>query len=82
MGGVPEILQNHVTGLMVRPGDPQAMAEAILEPLRDHETAVKLADAARSRVQSDYTPAAYRRSLTQFYLANLEASTKLQQTKT
>jgi glycosyltransferase involved in cell wall biosynthesis len=82
VGGVPEILENAVTGLIVQPGDPQAMAEAILQLLHDPETAAKLADAARSRVQSDYTPAAYRRSLSQFYLDTLEASKRLQQSRT
>jgi glycosyltransferase involved in cell wall biosynthesis len=81
-GGVPEMLENRVTGLVVKPGDPQAMANALLELLRDSELAARLGDAARSCVQTDYTPAAYRRSLTQFYLDTLEAHAKsLQSTK-
>ena len=75
-GGVPEILEDGVTGLMVTPGDPQAMAEAILRILRDKALASRLAAAARSCAQSKYTPQAYRRSLTGFYLATLEAASK------
>jgi glycosyltransferase involved in cell wall biosynthesis len=75
-GGVPEILEDGVTGLMVTPGDPQAMAEAILRILRDKALASRLAAAARSCAQSKYTPQAYRRSLTEFYLATLEAASK------
>jgi glycosyltransferase involved in cell wall biosynthesis len=75
-GGVPEILEDGVTGLLVQPGDPQAMAEAILRILRDKALASRLAAAARSCAESKYTPQAYRRSLTEFYLATLEAASK------
>ena len=75
-GGVPEILEDGVTGLLVQPGDPQAMAEAILRILQDNDLALKLGAAARSRVEATYTPQAYRRSLTKLYLATLEAASK------
>ena len=75
-GGVPEILEDGISGLLVQPGDPQAMAEAILRILRDKALASRLAAAARSCAQSKYTPQAYRRSLTEFYLATLEAASK------
>ncbi len=75
-GGVPEILEDGVTGLMVKPGDPQAMAETILRILRDKDLALRLGAAARSCVDSRYTPQAYRRSLTKLYLATLEATSK------
>jgi glycosyltransferase involved in cell wall biosynthesis len=74
VGGVPEILQDRVTGLMVAPGDPQALADAIAQILRDPRFAAELARAARSRVDSGFTPEAYRRSLTQFYVDTLNAS--------
>lgn len=75
-GGVPEILEDGISGLLVQPGDPQAMAEAILRILQDNDLALKLGAAARSRVESEYTPQAYRRSLTKLYLATLEAASK------
>ena len=75
-GGVPEILEDGVTGLMVKPGDPQALAEVIVRILRDKDLAHRLGGVARSRVESTYTPQAYRRSLTNLYLATLEAATK------
>lgn len=76
VGGVPEILEDGVTGLLVQLGDPQAMAEAILRILQDKDLALRLGAAARSCVESRYTPRAYRRSLTGFYLATLEAVSK------
>ena len=75
-GGVPEILEDGISGLLVQPGDPQAMAEAILRILQDKDLALKLGAAARSRVEATYTPQAYRRSLTKLYLATLEAASK------
>jgi glycosyltransferase involved in cell wall biosynthesis len=75
-GGIPEILEDGLSGLVVTPGDPPAMAEAILRILRDKGLALRLAAAARSCVESKYTPQAYRRSLTEFYLATLEAASK------
>jgi glycosyltransferase involved in cell wall biosynthesis len=76
VGGVPEILEDGVTGLLVRPGDPEAMAETILRILRDKGLARRLGVAARSCVESKYTPRAYRQLLTEFYLATLEAASK------
>ena len=40
VGGVPEILEEGVTGLMVPPGDPQALADAMLRILRDKALAL------------------------------------------
>jgi glycosyltransferase involved in cell wall biosynthesis len=76
VGGVPEILEDGVTGLLVRPGDPEAMAETILRILQDKGLARRLGAAARSCAESKYTPRAYRRLLTEFYLATLEAASK------
>ena len=75
-GGVPEILENGVTGLIVPLGDGQAMAEAIVRILRDKDLALRLGAAARTCAELKYTPQAYRRSLTELYLATLEATTK------
>lgn len=61
---------------MVKPGDPQAMAEAILCVLRDEELALRLGAAARSRGESTYAPRAYRWSLTKLYLAALEVASE------
>ena len=76
VGGVPEILEDGVTGLMVPPDNPQALADAMLRILRDKELALRLGAAARSCVEAHYTPQAYRRSLTNLYVDTLAASGK------
>jgi glycosyltransferase involved in cell wall biosynthesis len=73
VGGVPEIVQDGVTGLLVAPGDPAAMADAIARLVREPELAGRLASAARTRVVEEYSREAYRRSLVGFYVDVLGA---------
>jgi len=48
--GVPEILENGKTGLLVPPGDPTALSHAVLKLLGDREEAARLGDMARKLV--------------------------------
>ena len=48
--GVPEILEDKKTGLLVRPGDPSALAAAVIELLKDKDKARRLGESARSLV--------------------------------
>jgi glycosyltransferase involved in cell wall biosynthesis len=73
VGGVPEILEENVTGLMVPAHNPDAMAKVILRILSDEELRRRLGSAARARAESSHTPEAYRRALTEFYQNTLES---------
>ena len=73
VGGVPEILEENVTGLMVPPRNPDAMAKAILRILSDPELRLRLGAAARAGTESSHTPEAYRRTLVEFYQNTLES---------
>lgn len=73
VGGVPEILEEGVTGLMVPPRNPEAMAKTILRILSDAELRLRLGSAARARAESSHTPEAYRRTLAEFYRDTLES---------
>jgi glycosyltransferase involved in cell wall biosynthesis len=73
VGGVPEILEENVTGLMVPPRNPEAMAKAILQILSDEELRRRLGAAARARTESNHTPEAYRQTLVEFYQNTLES---------
>jgi len=48
--GVPEILEDGKTGLLVPPGDPTALADAVIRLLRDKEEARRLGEMARTLV--------------------------------
>jgi glycosyltransferase involved in cell wall biosynthesis len=55
VGGTPEIVEDGVTGLLVSPGDPDALAAAISRLLHDKTTATRLGQSARRRVFSRYS---------------------------
>ena len=74
VGGVPEILEECVTGLMVPAHAPEAMAKAIASVQANPELGARLGAAARQRAAADYTPEAYRRALVRFYQETLEGA--------
>jgi glycosyltransferase involved in cell wall biosynthesis len=76
VGGVPEILVEGVTGLMVPPRNSEAMAAAILRILLDRGLSQRLGAAAKARAETAHTPEAYRRSLVSFYQQMLQSSAR------
>jgi glycosyltransferase involved in cell wall biosynthesis len=54
LGGPLEIIQDGVTGLLIPPGDPAAVAGAIVELARDPERARALGRAGRAWVQGRF----------------------------
>ena len=54
-GAIPEIIEDGVTGLMVAPGDPQALAEALLSLLNDPDKAHAMGQAAHRHVKKRFT---------------------------
>ena len=73
VGGVPEILEDGVTGLMVEPRNPHAMAQALLQLLSDAELRSRLGEAAKAQAALAHTPEAYRRALVGFYQETLRS---------
>jgi glycosyltransferase involved in cell wall biosynthesis len=55
VGGIPEIVEDGETGLLVPPSDPHALATAILRLMDDTHLAVRLASAGASRVRAAFT---------------------------
>ena len=62
ISGVPELLSNGETGLLVPPEDPEAIAEALERAIRDPALRKTLGDAAERRVRRDFD---YHTSITQ-----------------
>jgi glycosyltransferase involved in cell wall biosynthesis len=52
VGGVPEVIQDKVTGLLVPPKDPQSLAQAIMTLLQDRNLCISLGEAGRKRVEA------------------------------
>ena len=56
VGGVPEVVLDGETGVLVPPGDPAALAAAVLALLAEPERARSLATAARERALTEFAP--------------------------
>ena len=54
VGGVPELVEDGVTGLLYEPGDVDAMARGALELLGNRERLAKMRDAARRAAQKRF----------------------------
>src|SRR6266567_2065966 len=54
VGGVPEIIENEESGLLVPPENPTALSAAILRVLKDDELRKRLGKAGRERVLADF----------------------------
>ena len=72
VGGLPEIVEDERSGLIVPPGDAEALASAMVELTRDLRRAAEMGHAGRLRAVEAFTPeratsgieALYRRELT------------------
>jgi len=55
VGGTPEVVEDRVTGLLVRPGDAAGLAQAIAELRRDRGLSRRIGRAGRRLVRSRFT---------------------------
>ena len=55
VGGIPDIIEDGVSGLLVPPADPRALAGALERVARDPAYAQRLADAGRERLRTDFS---------------------------
>lgn len=54
VGGVPSIVSDRETGLLVEPGNPNQVAEAVLGLLRSHDGGKQIAERAKRRISERY----------------------------
>ncbi len=54
VGGVSQIIINEKNGLLVSPGDPDALAEAMLKVMNDREASMRMGGVGRSIIEKDY----------------------------
>jgi glycosyltransferase involved in cell wall biosynthesis len=54
MGGIPELVRDHVDGRLVPPDDPEALAAALAELLLDPSLAARYGRAGRARMVADF----------------------------
>jgi len=66
-GAVPEIIEDGVSGILVPPRDPGALAEAVTSLLIDQQRISKIGKAARRRVEELFTVRQYVDGVEQVY---------------
>jgi glycosyltransferase involved in cell wall biosynthesis len=74
VGGIGELVSDRVTGLVVPPGDPAQLADAILHLLRHPQTARAYGNAARTRYLERCAPAVTTRALEELFLRTANRS--------
>lgn len=72
VGGTPEVVVDGVTGILVPPRDPDALAEAILRLLRDPDLRRSMGQAARARIEQHFSIEETVRRTEELYTTLLE----------
>jgi glycosyltransferase involved in cell wall biosynthesis len=72
VGGVPTVIDDRTTGLLVPPGDPDRLAAAVAAVLDDAVVAANLAARAQQKVETDHGLAAMVRSVEDVYRSVLD----------
>jgi glycosyltransferase involved in cell wall biosynthesis len=73
LSAIPELVETEKTGLLVDPGSPEKMAEAMLRMLSDTDLRAKIIPAARQRVACDFDNKPLVRDLAEVYRKEIEA---------
>jgi glycosyltransferase involved in cell wall biosynthesis len=74
IGGLEEIVEHEKTGLLVPPGDAEALAEAIQGLVENPETRRSMGEAGRQRVEEEFSIESTIRRTEKLYLECLEGS--------
>ena len=75
VGGIPELVVDEETGLLVEPGDPQALAAAIARVVDDAALRRRFAAAGHARAQQMFDPGRWRQEHVDLYLRLLSEHT-------
>lgn len=71
VGGIPEMVKDGTTGIIVPPEDPEAMAQAILELLQNERKRTSMGEAARQRVIGSHSPQVMTRATERVFKESL-----------
>jgi glycosyltransferase involved in cell wall biosynthesis len=56
VGGIPEIIEDQVTGFLIKPGDPKELADRIADLLQDPIRAAEMGQAGRTLLEKRFSP--------------------------
>jgi succinoglycan biosynthesis protein ExoA len=71
VGGVPQLINNRETGLLVAPGDADALGRGVAEILRDHRLARRVGQTGRAWVRTRFSASGQRDALLAIYRERL-----------
>jgi len=72
-GGIPELVSDGLTGLLVPPGDPQKLAAALGRLLGDPDLRKRMGEAGRKRIEDQFTASQKLNAIENSYLELLRA---------
>lgn len=72
VGGIPEIVEDGKTGILVEPGSPKALADTIAELIEDERKRRRLAAEGRKRAQERFRIETHARGLLEIYRSMIE----------
>ena len=55
VGAIPQVIEDHVSGILIQPKDFQAISNAIIEVLNDEQSSRKMAQKGFERVRDNYS---------------------------
>lgn len=73
ISGIPELVANEETGILVPSGDPDALAHALERLLEDGELRARMGRAGRARVLADFELSASTRALLRLFAPEVDA---------
>ena len=73
IGGIPEVVENNVTGLLIKPGDSREIADALHSLMRNDEMRLNMGLAARRRAEAIFS---FENSLKKMNLCYLKVAGK------
>jgi glycosyltransferase involved in cell wall biosynthesis len=65
--GIPEVVEDGVTGRLVAQRDPEAIADAVMALAADRESALAMAEEGKKRVAAMFDPETNTRSILDFF---------------
>jgi glycosyltransferase involved in cell wall biosynthesis len=73
VSAIPELVETEKTGLLVQPGQPKQLAEAMIKLLTDTELRTRVISAARKRVLQDFDNKLLIREIADIYRNKIQA---------
>lgn len=77
VGGIPEVIEDGVTGTLVAPKSPEELAGAVGRLLSDSALAARMGAAGRRRVEQHFTPEAHVNAVLEVYASVRHAEARV-----